>query len=156
MVPWEEFAEAEPALASYGKQLIQAFGTAYLATVRRDGSPRIHPVSPVFAEGCLYLGVIPATPKFRDLSEDGRLVLHSLPGPHSGEFFVRGVAQLANDPKSQRAYEIAAEGSIITSSNDVLFELLIEQAFSKSYEWHDSYGLMGNSRSWSAESKTGA
>ena len=45
MVRWKEFAADEPDLADVGRPLLFQFkvGLAFLATVRRDGAPRLHP-----------------------------------------------------------------------------------------------------------------
>ena len=40
---------------------------AYLATVREDKRPRLHPVTPVIGEGHCFLFVEPSTPKAKDL-----------------------------------------------------------------------------------------
>ena len=44
MVTWNEFASAAPELAAAGRTLINQFqvGLAFLATVRKDGGPRLH------------------------------------------------------------------------------------------------------------------
>ena len=49
MVTWKEFAGAQPELAETGRSLLLQFGVglAFLATVRKDGAPRLHPVCPV-------------------------------------------------------------------------------------------------------------
>jgi len=46
MVPWNEFVAAAPELAATGEDLLFQFGVglAFLATVRRGGGPRLHPV----------------------------------------------------------------------------------------------------------------
>lgn len=51
MVTWREFAAAAPDLAEAGRALLTQFGVglAFLATVRRDGAPRLHPVCPVLS-----------------------------------------------------------------------------------------------------------
>jgi len=51
MVTWAEFAAAEPELADAGRSQLYQFGVglAFLATVRRDGAPRLHPVCPVLS-----------------------------------------------------------------------------------------------------------
>jgi len=46
MTSWGEFAEA-PELAAFGEERFRAVRLAYLATVRADGSPRVHPFTPI-------------------------------------------------------------------------------------------------------------
>src|SRR3954447_8884277 len=101
MVTWPEFAEAAPDLAEAGrKQLYQwNIGLAFLATVRPDGGPRVHPVCPVITEDGLHVMVV-AGPKQRDLVRDGRYSLHSetCPPPrHDDGFAVSGVARVVTD-----------------------------------------------------------
>ena len=46
-------------------------GLAFLATVRRDGGPRVHPMCPLIHQGGLYGFFVPG-PKQADLHRDGR------------------------------------------------------------------------------------
>lgn len=45
MVTWKELAAAEPELAEVGRALLfqHGVGLAFLATVARDGAPRLRP-----------------------------------------------------------------------------------------------------------------
>ena len=65
MVPWHEFVAAAPGLAATGEDLLFQFGVglAFLATIRKDGGPRLHPVCPVLSQGRLYVLIIPTSPK---------------------------------------------------------------------------------------------
>src|SRR5574341_2202353 len=107
MVTWKEFAEADPALAEAGsKQLFQyGVGLAFLATVRSDGSPRVHPVCPVLSDSHLYILVLPNSPKRWDLQRDGRYALQAFPQdrPDSNEFYLSGIVQSVNDPEKRSA-----------------------------------------------------
>ena len=51
VITWTEFAQRQPALAAAGRgQIYQhGLGLGFLATVRRDGGPRVHPVCPVIS-----------------------------------------------------------------------------------------------------------
>src|SRR5690349_15360869 len=48
MATWNEFETDAPDIAAAGKQLLYQFGVglAFLATLRKDGAPRLHPVCP--------------------------------------------------------------------------------------------------------------
>jgi hypothetical protein len=61
MVTWRELAAAEPELAEAGRSLLYQFGVglAFLATVRKDGAPRLHPVCPVLSNNRLYVLITP-------------------------------------------------------------------------------------------------
>jgi hypothetical protein len=94
MARWSQFAEAEPRLAEVVRELLYQYGPGlgYLATVRADGGPRVHPVSPVINGGGLYCFVIDS-PKRRDLERDGRYALHAFPPENSDdEAYVAGRA----------------------------------------------------------------
>jgi hypothetical protein len=61
------------------------FSIAYLATVRRDGAPRLHPFCPILADGRLFAAIPKSSPKGWDLRRDTRCVIHALPGPDDDE-----------------------------------------------------------------------
>jgi hypothetical protein len=100
MASWSEFATDEPRLADEIRLLLQQYGPGfgYLATVRADGGPRVHPVSPVITDDGLYCFVIDS-PKRRDLERDGRYALHSFPPEErDDEAYVAGRARPVTDP----------------------------------------------------------
>jgi hypothetical protein len=86
MASWSEFAAAAPPLAEAIRGLILQYGPGlgYLATVRADGGPRVHPVSPVITDEGLFCFVVDS-PKRRDLERDGRYALHSFPPEESDD-----------------------------------------------------------------------
>src|SRR5437588_6875218 len=102
MVTWKEFATDDRDLAETGRSLLihgPGIGLAFLATVRKDGAPRLHPVCPVLSNDRLYVLVTPDSPKRRDLVRDGRYALQTFPQPKPGsdEFCVTGRAHLVED-----------------------------------------------------------
>src|SRR5207247_10768387 len=101
MVTWKEFAASAPALAEAGRSLLNQFGVglAFLATVRKDGAPRLHPVCPVLSDGGLFVLITPTSPKRHDLARDGRYALQTFPQPKPGsdEFYVTGSARAVDD-----------------------------------------------------------
>src|SRR4051794_1905361 len=99
MASWADFAAADPALASAIAELVHQYGPGfgYLATVRPDGGPRVHPVSPVVTGGGLYCFLIDS-PKRSDLDRDGRYALHSFPSENSDdEAYLTGTARRVTD-----------------------------------------------------------
>jgi hypothetical protein len=66
MTTWAEFAQQAPELAAFGEARFRS-GVAYLGTVRDDGSPRLHPVTPIIGEQ-LYLFMEPTCPRARTYS----------------------------------------------------------------------------------------
>src|SRR5436190_7038158 len=107
MVTWRDFAAAEPELAAAGRSLLHQFGVglAFLATVRKDGAPRLHPVCPVLSGDRLYVLITPASPKRHDLMRDGRYALQTFPQakPGSDEFSIAGAAVVVDDPTARAA-----------------------------------------------------
>jgi Pyridoxamine 5'-phosphate oxidase len=83
---WRELERAAPEIAEPGKWRLDETRVALLATLRSDGSPRISPIEPFFAEGHLLFGAMAWTLKARDLDRDPRCTLHSaITGPNEGE-----------------------------------------------------------------------
>ena len=96
VISWGEFSKREPDLARFGADRLTA-APAYLATIRRSGAPRVHPVTPIFEGAGLFLFMEPTSPKRRDLLERGFFALHSgVPDNEGtgGEFSVRALASL--------------------------------------------------------------
>lgn len=129
MHSWEEFERDNPALAENGKAMFFQFGTglAFLATTRKDGGPRVHPVCPLIDGGQLYLLILAASPKRRDLERDGRFALHSFPAPDTdNEFYCSGRAERIDD--SELWNTIASLAKHDVDADEVLFRLEIDKA----------------------------
>src|SRR5689334_15613884 len=77
MVHWSEVGRQAPELAAAVQARFDVFGLALVATLRRDGAPRISGIEPLFADGQLWLGMMPNSLKALDLLRDARLELHS-------------------------------------------------------------------------------
>src|SRR5437899_7373192 len=107
MVTWHEFAAAEPELAAAGRSLLFQFGVglAFLATVRKDGAPRLHPLCPVLSNDRLFVLITPTSPKRSDLLRDGRYARQTFahPKPGSDEFYPTGRALLVEDQATRGA-----------------------------------------------------
>jgi hypothetical protein len=102
---WGEFEQAQPGMAKAGRALLYQFGVglAFLATVRRDGGPRVHPMCPLIHAGGLYAFIVPG-PKQADLHCDGRYALHSFPCEGNEDaFYCTGRAQAVHDPVIRQA-----------------------------------------------------
>lgn len=77
MTTWEDVVEAAPELAEVVRGRFEATGLGYLATVRRDGSPRISGIEPWFGGGRLWIGSMDGARKAQDLRRDPRFSLHA-------------------------------------------------------------------------------
>ncbi len=136
MITWTEFERQQPALADAGRrQLYQVgIGLAFLATVRPNGGPRVHPVCPVISPAGLHLLIV-AGPKHADLHRDGRYALHSetCPPPRQDDgFALTGRAREIADQEADRMVrgQVLAEreGRIWPGfDQEVIFELGIER-----------------------------
>ena len=137
MKRWEQLEAENPKLAEDGRALIYQFkvGLGYLATIRKDGGPRVHPVCPVLATGGLYVFVGNHSPKLNDLDRDGRYALHSFPKPEvDDEFYVAGVATPETDTRIRDIVYETYTATGASTSNDTLFELLLERVLHAEYE----------------------
>jgi hypothetical protein len=107
MTSWDEFAAAEPELAGRVRALLGARKHMTLATLRRDGAPRISGTEVEFSGGELWLGMMPGSLKARDLRRDPRLALHGpqedppeeTPQDWPGEAKLAGRAVEVSDPE---------------------------------------------------------
>lgn len=144
MISWQEFEQQAPELAAFGLARFQS-EVAYLGTVRADGSPRVHPVTPIIGEQ-LFLFMEPTSPKGQDLQRDPRYTLHCSvedSGGGSGEFYIRGRAALTSDPRLRE--QAAQAASYEPADRYILFVLSVEFAFMNIYE-----DGQPNPRRWSA------
>ena len=133
MKPWNEFSKEEPELAKIGKHLLfqshEHIGLAFIATLRKDGAPRLHPVSLVFSDGHLYVLIPPTSPKCADLKRDGRYAMQAFPpqgNQGNEEFYLAGHAVCTQDLSIRQS--LIAGTKIHAEENEVLFELLLDRA----------------------------
>ena len=136
MASWNDFEREVPEIAKAGRALLYHFGPGlgYLATVRPDGGPRIHPICPVQEAGSLY-AFITRSPKRADLLRNRHYALHSFPLPEGDdEFFVSGRATQVQDAAVRMLVDhaIAAQGTT-HSDDELLFELSIDRALHSAY-----------------------
>jgi hypothetical protein len=133
MASWAGFERDAPPLADSGRWLLtQNQGMFFLATVRKDGSPQLHPVMPHIIEGELCVFVVVYGSKHGDLERDGRYALHAIPaGPDNREFLVSGRARPVRE-SAERERAIAASGRLINDW-ETLFVFDIEKALGTSW-----------------------
>lgn len=131
MVAWAEFERAEPDLAAFGRERLDG-RVCFHATLRRDGSPRVHPVEPWIAAGLLLVRFRAHSPKVEEVRHDGRYALHSPmdnPDGIGGEFLVRGWMERIADthPAAQR---FAADAPYPLA----FYAMSVEEAVGTTYE----------------------
>jgi hypothetical protein len=127
MASWSEFAAAAPALAERVQERFDAHKHKTLATIRKDGSPRISGTESRFADGELWIGSMWKAVKALDLQRDPRFALHSgteEPENWGGEAKIAGVAEEIVDPEQVRE----RNGEAGASGPSHLFRLDISEA----------------------------
>lgn len=130
---WKALEEQQPELAAMGAQRLNGL-VAYLATIRKDGSPRVHPMTPIIGQGHLFVFMEPTSPKGYDLRRDRRYAIHcsvSDTSGASGEFIVSGQARLIDDP-ALRSLAVQLS-SYAPADRYILFEFDIDSATSTVY-----------------------
>jgi len=107
MATWQDFCDQAPELARPADERFEATGLVLVATLRRDGWPRISPVEPIMMDGLLYLGMMPNSMKSRDLRRDARVLVHSTISDKDGkdgEAKLYGTATEITDPDERERY----------------------------------------------------
>lgn len=109
MTSWTDIETAAPDLGRRAHAILASTTNAVLATIRRDGSPRLSGIDPFFFDGHLWIGSMPGARKGQDLGRDPRMALHSVPwesrrirdgvdDPGDGDAKVTGRALAVDDP----------------------------------------------------------
>ncbi len=150
MASWGEFAAAEPEFAERVLERFTQRKHSTLATLRRDGSPRISGTEVSFEGGELSLGMMPGSVKAGDLRRDARLALHSPtddtseedPSSWAGEAKIAGQGVEITDPKRPdegHTFRIDVTEVVLTRVGVPADHLVIES-------WHPGRGLQRRQR----------
>ena len=141
---WGEFAAAEPEFAKRVHERFTSRKHSTLATLRRDGSPRISGTEVEFDSGELSVGMMSGSRKVRDLQRDARLALHSPtsdapeddPSSWAGEAKISGRSIEVSEPESQGGHRFTVDiiEVVLTRVGEPADHLLIES-------WHPGRGL---------------
>jgi hypothetical protein len=130
---WKSLEAQRPELAAFGAERLNG-NVAYLATLRSDGSPRVHPITPIIGQGHLFVFMEPTSPKGRDLRRDARYAMHCSVSDNSGgsgEFRITGRAHLSDDLELRAlAVQLA---SYAPAERYILFVFDIDSAASTIY-----------------------
>ena len=128
-----DFSLEEPRLVDLGKSMLlydqPVVGLGFLATIRKDGGPRLHPVSLVFYNEHLYIFIPSSSPKCADLLRDNRYALQAFPpseNPDGKEFYLSGNAIHVSDPSIRS--RLISELGIHVDEIELLFELYLDRA----------------------------
>jgi hypothetical protein len=124
---WQEFADAVPEIAERGEKRLRV-GVAYIGTTAKDGSPRVHPFTPLIGGGRLLALIATQTVKYANLLRDPRYAIHGWLGESDEEFAITGRAVVSDDWATRMQAAIEAKKINMTSKNDVAFEFTIDSA----------------------------
>lgn len=112
-VGWSEFRRAEAQFAERVEARFKIYKHHVLATLRKDGSPRVTGLEVEFQGGELWLGMMPNSMKALDLRRDPRFAVQANPGPDAemadGDVRVSGRAVEVTDPEVMAAFASQVE-----------------------------------------------
>lgn len=128
---WREVTEAVPELAAKVQARFEAHGLAFLATVRKDGSPRVSGIETLFGEGDLWIGSMPDSFKAKDLLRDPRFAMHAASADkmvRDGDAKLSGLAVHVEDEATFERYRKASGGAIgLTLGGFHLFRIDVKE-----------------------------
>ena len=130
---WSKLESQSPEVAEFSKTRLHG-KVAYLATTRKDGSPRVHPFTPMIGEGHFFVFMEPTSPKKNDLLRDPRYAVHCAVADNSGEsgeVVVTGRARFIED-REMRAVAIRV-CPYQYAERYILFEFDVESVMTTEY-----------------------
>jgi hypothetical protein len=150
MATWEELARDAPDFAARVRERFDAGTNKTLATLRRDGSPRISGTELRIADGQVTLGMMPGSVKLADVRRDRRVAIHSPtlepppgdPGGWLGEAKLTGLlvdgGPMADAPPDAANFSLDITEAVLTyvtnSRPDGPVDLLVVES------WHPGTG----------------
>ena len=132
MASWEEFEAAQPEFAARVRRLLATRKHLTMATLRRDGAPRISGTEIQFEGGELRIGSMSGARKALDLRRDPRVAIHgpthdpAKSGRWRGEAKIAGRAVELHASDDSHAFRIDIGEVVITRLNATRSALVIE------------------------------
>lgn len=131
---WAEFEEAEPEFAARIRALMSSRKHLTMATLRRDGSPRISGTELQFEDGQLRMGSMAGALKALDLQRDPRVAVHGptedppadRPAGWRGEAKVSGRVVEVDSGGDSHLFLIDISEAVITRLNEAGDSLVVE------------------------------
>jgi hypothetical protein len=74
---WQNVADTAPEFAKAAQAIFDIGKHKTMASLRKDGSPRISGIEVTFSDGDVWVGMMPGSLKARDVGRDPRIALHS-------------------------------------------------------------------------------
>ena len=149
MASWADIERDAPELAERVRQRFDAGTNKTIATLRRDGAPRISGSELGFVDGEVVLGMMPGSMKLLDVRRDPRIAVHSptVEPPDDGAW--PGDAKLAGtvvetDPPSRGGppgahFKVDITEVVLTYVGTPADHLVVES-------WHPDRGLVRQTR----------
>ena len=143
MASWSEVEAQAPELTARARELFDAFTHKTMATLRRDGSPRISGTEVVFRDGELYIGSMWRAVKALDLQRDPRFALHSgsVDPPEwkgdakvAGRFVEEELEREDDDAEPSHRFRADVTELVVVRLGDPADHLVIES-------WHEGRGV---------------
>jgi len=133
LATWDEFERSEPEFARLVKARFDSHKHKMMATLRKDGSPRLSGIEATFSEGQLWLGMMPGSLKALDLRRDPRVALHSTsvdPDMPDGDAKIAGQAieHIADQTKTGFSKTLEEKGQEMPDGPFHLFSVDIQEA----------------------------
>jgi len=144
MASWREVSDEAPEFAARVRRLFDARKHKTMATLRRDGSPRISGTELEFGDDEIHLGMMSGSMKALDVRRDSRIALHSPtvdppdddPSAWPGEAKIAGRAIPASgdNPADGVRFRVEIDEVVLTHVGTPADHLVIES-------WHPGRGL---------------
>lgn len=112
---WSDLVRRQPRLAEIARARLVEPGVVLVATICKDGTPRLSPIEPLVLDGDFWLAMMWGSHKAADLARDHRVLVHSIVTGRDGalgELKLRGLAEPVDDVDVQRRYAQAAAAEL--------------------------------------------
>ncbi len=118
MATWDEFVAAAPALAAKVNSNLDRHRHLTVATLRRDGAPRICGTEVVRLDGRLWLEGMVRARRFDDLRRDPRFALHGGPDdPQLWRTDPHAVCDVKIAGTAQQVHDLAVHAAMSAAQN---------------------------------------
>jgi hypothetical protein len=143
MASWSEVEAQAPELAARARALFDGFTHKTMATLRRDGSPRISGTEVEFSDGEAWIGSMWRAVKAIDLQRDPRFAIHSGsadPPGWRGDAKIAGVAEDVTAPGAEsHRFRLDIAELVVVRLGDPADHLVIDA-------WHEGRGISSRRR----------
>jgi Pyridoxamine 5'-phosphate oxidase len=139
MASWQEVEQEVPELAARARRHFDSNKHKTMATLRRDGSPRISGIELIFEGGELLFGSMWKGVKALDLQRDPRFAIHSASDgdDFQGDAKIAGTAEEIEPEEGERMHLFRADVTelvLISLGGDPPDHMLVES-------WHPGRGV---------------